>query len=95
MGLNPPAPELSEAAGDWTPAELFWIVKNGVKMTGMPSFAPTHSDHELWAVVAFLEKLKKMDPAQYKAFVASKAGPGEEAREESGGENPQKHHVGN
>ena len=38
MGLNPKAPELSEAARDWTPAELYWIVKNGVKMTGMPAF---------------------------------------------------------
>ena len=62
MGLNPPAPELSEAAGDWTPAELYWIVKNGVKMTGMPSFAPTHSERELWAIVAFLQKLKSMNP---------------------------------
>ncbi|HEX9005984.1 MAG TPA: cytochrome c [Bacteroidota bacterium] len=94
MGLNPPAPELSEAARDWSPAELYWIVKNGVKMTGMPSFASTHSEQELWAIVAFLEKLKRMDPAQYKAFVAAKAGPGETAREERGGQNPQKHHVG-
>ncbi len=92
MGLNPPAPELSEVVGDWTPAELFWIVKNGVKMTGMPSFAPTHSDHELWAIVAFLQKLKTMDPAQYKAFVSAR-GATAEAPQESGSQESHQHQM--
>jgi mono/diheme cytochrome c family protein len=86
MGLNPKAPELSEAAKDWTPAELYWIVKNGVKMTGMPAFAPTHSEKELWAMVAFLEKLKGMTPTEYKAFASSKAEPGEDPQQEEGSE---------
>lgn len=73
MGLNPKAPELSEAARDWTPGELYWIVKNGVKMTGMPAFAPTHSERELWALVAFLQKLKTMTPEQYKAYTSTMA----------------------
>lgn len=89
MGLNPKAPELSEAAGDWTPAELYWIVKNGVKMTGMPAFAPTHSDKELWAMVAFLEKLKGMTPPQYKTFASSKAEPEEKQHQ---GESTEQHH---
>ncbi len=90
IGLNPQAPELSEAAKDWTPAELYWIVRNGVKMTGMPAFAPTHSERELWAIVAFLQKLKTMDPAQYKAFAASRAESGKPSQE-SGGEEAHHH----
>jgi mono/diheme cytochrome c family protein len=75
MGLNPVAPELSVAARDWTPAEIYWIVKNGVRMTGMPSFKPTHSEQDLWAIVAFVEKLKTMDADAYSAFAARRAGP--------------------
>jgi mono/diheme cytochrome c family protein len=41
-GLNPPAPNLADAVPAWSPRQLFWIVKNGLKMTGMPSFAALH-----------------------------------------------------
>ena len=37
-GLYPPAPDLAEAANDWTPSELFCIVQHGIKMSGMPAF---------------------------------------------------------
>ena len=40
-----------------TPAELFWVVKNGIKMTGMPAWEFRMADDELWAVVAFLQQL--------------------------------------
>jgi mono/diheme cytochrome c family protein len=50
-GLNPPPPNLAEASERWTNAELFWIVKNGIKMTGMPAFAPTHQDAQIWNIV--------------------------------------------
>jgi mono/diheme cytochrome c family protein len=41
------------------------IVKHGVKMTGMPSFGATHTDEEVWSIVAFIEKLPEMTPDQY------------------------------
>jgi len=69
-GLNPPPPDLVESVPEWKPAELFWIVKHGVRMTGMPAWGPTHSDDKLWAVVAFLEKLPKLTAAEYKAMEA-------------------------
>jgi mono/diheme cytochrome c family protein len=55
-GLYPKPPDLSAATSIYSDAELFWIVKHGIKMTGMPSWAD-HSDAELWATVAFLKKL--------------------------------------
>lgn len=67
-GLMPTPPRLQEAAEEWQPAELFWVIKNGVKMTGMPAWGPTHSDEKIWAIVAFLEKLADMSVEQYEAM---------------------------
>jgi mono/diheme cytochrome c family protein len=65
-GLNPEPPELKEEAEEWSPAELFWIVKHGIKMSGMPAFGKTQSDEALWRVVAFVKKLPQIEPAEYK-----------------------------
>jgi mono/diheme cytochrome c family protein len=67
-GLYPQPPNLANAAVQFSPAELFWILKNGIKMSGMPSWAD-HSDDELWATVAFLEKLPGMSEAEYAKLV--------------------------
>jgi mono/diheme cytochrome c family protein len=68
QGLSPYPPELATASQDANPRELFWIVKNGIKMTGMPAFGVTHTDPEIWATVAFLLKMPKMTPAEYQAM---------------------------
>jgi len=65
QGLNPKPPALSEAAKLWSDPELFWIVKNGVRMTGMPAFGPTHDDDRIWAMVAFARQLPGMTPEDY------------------------------
>lgn len=64
-GLLPSPPDLGEAAQEWTAAQLFWIVKHGVKMTGMPAWGPTYTDQELWAIVAFIRKLHELSPEQF------------------------------
>jgi mono/diheme cytochrome c family protein len=76
-GLMPRPPRLQEAVEEWTPEELFWVTKNGVKMTGMPAWGPTHSDAKIWAIVAFLEKLPHMSAAQYQEMDRA-AGPEED-----------------
>ena len=67
-GLYPRAPELRRKT-DLTPAEQFWIVKHGVKMTGMPAWGVTHEDELLWDVVAFVRKLPELTPDQYETLV--------------------------
>jgi mono/diheme cytochrome c family protein len=67
-GLYPRAPELRRGT-DLTPAEEFWVVKHGLKMTGMPAWGVTHDDEMLWDVVAFLQKLPELTPEQYRALV--------------------------
>jgi mono/diheme cytochrome c family protein len=80
-GLWPEAPDLSKTADEWTPSELYWIIKNGLKFTAMPAWGPSHDDHELWAMTAFVHQLPKMSPAQYKELterlgIARPGGPG-------------------
>jgi mono/diheme cytochrome c family protein len=67
-GLCPPPPDLAKTAPLYSPAELFWIVKHGIKMTGMPAWSD-HSDGELWATVAFVEKLPGMSEQEYAGLV--------------------------
>jgi mono/diheme cytochrome c family protein len=68
QGLYPKAPTLAKVANDWTPQQLFWITKNGLKMTGMPAFGPTHSDEMIWAIVAFTKKLPTITKEKYQAL---------------------------
>lgn len=65
QGLNPAPPELSQLLDERTPAQAFWVIRNGVRMTGMPAFGPTHSDEQLWQLVAFLRQAVGMDAAGY------------------------------
>ena|SRR5271157_2965648 len=57
--LNPDPPDLKEIAHEREPAQLLWVVKNGIKMTGMPSFgAIGATDPEIWSIVAFIRKCR-------------------------------------
>jgi len=71
QGLYPKPPDLSKSAKEMPATELFWITKNGIKMTGMPAFGKTHKDDKIWAIVAFMEKLPGMTKEQYKAYTKS------------------------
>lgn len=65
-GLYPRPPQFSEVASDGSDAELFWITKHGIQMTGMPGFGATHGDDELWDIVAVVKRLPDMDPQRYR-----------------------------
>jgi mono/diheme cytochrome c family protein len=69
QGLYPSAPQLSRGAH--TPAQEFWIIKHGVKLTAMPAWGRTNSDELIWDMVAFIRKLPSLSPAQYQAIVKS------------------------
>lgn len=64
-GMEPQPPYLLDAADRFRPRELFWIVKNGIKMTGMPSWRGSLSDPQLWEVVAWLEASRRLPPQTY------------------------------
>lgn len=73
-GLLPEPPKLAQAAKEWSAAELFWITKHGVRMTGMPAFGPTHPDRKIWDVVAFVHRLPAMSPAEYRSLTEDPGG---------------------
>ena len=81
-GLNPKPPLLAKAAKHIPTKELFWVIKHGIKMTGMPAWGPTHSDDKIWAMVAFVKTLPNLSPAQYKAM-----------QQQSTGEEPHAHEA--
>ena len=64
-GLNPEPPFLPDVAARWSSTELFWIAKNGIRMTGMPAFGASHKDEEIWKVVAFVQRLPKTSEQDY------------------------------
>jgi mono/diheme cytochrome c family protein len=69
--MNPPPPHLDDSASELTPAELFWVIKHGIRMTGMPAWGPTHSDTELWDLVAFIQRLPKLDSDAYRRLAGT------------------------
>ncbi len=68
-GMNPKPPALATLPPEGA-AEQFWIVKHGIKMTAMPAWGLTHSDADIWNIVAFLQKLPGLSLEQYRALVA-------------------------
>lgn len=64
-GMRPRPPHLTEAATHWQTREIFWLVKHGAKMTGMPAFGPTHDDQVLWNLASFVSRLPAMTPERY------------------------------
>lgn len=77
-GLNPPAPALSDPDTQaMTDGELFWTIKFGIRMTGMPGFGPTHSDDEIWQIVSFVRQLPHLSPAEKGKLHAVTGGEGE------------------
>ncbi len=67
--LYPQPPNLTEKS-DLTPAAMFWTIKHGIKMSAMPAWGPTHTDQRMWAMVAFLQRLPDLTPAQYQILTA-------------------------
>ncbi len=63
-GLYPMPPNLAQTKAE-DPRRAFWIIKHGIKMTAMPAWGKTHTDEQIWNMVAFLQKLPGMTPAQY------------------------------
>lgn len=78
-GLNPPAPDLAEEALEESPETLFWVTKNGIRMTGMPAWGASHSDEDIWPVIAFLQVLPDLDGIAYQELLEEAKGMGHHA----------------
>lgn len=71
IGINPKPPSLVTTGTDWSNSEIYWIVSHGLKMSGMPAFAPRLSETDRWGIVAFLRRLSRVSPAEYRQLIAA------------------------
>lgn len=83
-GLYPRAPVLSRGS-PLTTAETFWVIKHGIKMSGMPAWGTTHNDDLIWNLVAFLKQLPELTNDQYKTMLESAPKSHDEMMKEMGG----------
>jgi mono/diheme cytochrome c family protein len=88
-GLNPPAPSLGKEESDTPDGELFWVTKHGIRLTSMPAFGPTHTDEEIWKIVAFLRHLPELS-AEERDFL--REGAEDEAHHHEEGSHEAQHH---
>jgi cytochrome c553 len=76
MQMTPHPPYLPPIVNQWEPQELFYIVKHGVKFTGMPAWPAQDRDDEVWAIVAFLQKFPDLNEEEYRRMVDGEVPPG-------------------
>lgn len=77
QGLNPRPPDLSRPL-DRSPAGTFWVIKHGIKMSGMPAWGVTREDESIWGIVAFVQQLPTLTASEYAALTARANGPAHE-----------------
>lgn len=79
IGLYPQPPNLSKASiahghdhadSEETARRQFWIIKHGIKASGMPAWGATHDDERIWAMVSFLRRLPELNAEQYQILTA-------------------------
>jgi len=80
VGLYPAPPNLTVAPeshkghehgdGAGNLRKNFWVIKHGIKASGMPAWGKTHDDDRIWAMVAFIKKLPTLTPEQYQVLTA-------------------------
>lgn len=99
-GLYPQPPNLAQPSGhagghdhsdmQKSARRQFWIIKHGIKMTGMPAWGATHDDEAIWGLVAFLQKLPDMSPQEFAKLSESSGagGHGHSGGHEHGGLEP-------
>ncbi len=72
--MTPPPPYLPPKLARWEPDELFYIVKHGIKFTGMPAWPSQQRDDKVWAMVAFLRRFPQLNAEQYRQMVNGEVG---------------------
>jgi mono/diheme cytochrome c family protein len=76
-GLYPRPPDFTRHRVE--PSSAFWIIKHGLKMTGMPAWGKSHDDESIRALVAFVRKLPGMDEATYRRLTGNEGGQADQA----------------
>ncbi|MBA6391280.1 cytochrome c [Colwellia sp. BRX10-3] len=73
LGLYPAPPNLTVPDNNddiQVERNNFWVIKHGIKASGMPAWGKTHDDQRIWAMVAFIKRLPTLTPDQYQVLTA-------------------------
>jgi mono/diheme cytochrome c family protein len=63
QSFYPPAPQLPKGMAQYTDSQLFWLVKHGIRNTGMPAWGSMLSDEEIWQLVSLLKNSQDLPPS--------------------------------
>lgn len=72
--MQPLPGPLVGAAQEWRAAEIYWITRHGIKLTGMPAWQNRLRDPELWAVVFFVLQMADVTPMAFRQVMGDSAG---------------------
>jgi len=72
--LYPGPPQLPHTGTQYSEPELYWIVKHGIRMTGMSAYGPFYSEKQLRALAAFLRRINNLPPGMIESLRPKKAG---------------------
>lgn len=67
QGLYPRPTDFTKVQAE--PARSFWVIKHGIKMSGMPAWGGSHDDEMVWALVGFLQKMPSISAEQYQSLI--------------------------
>ena len=73
--FNPPVPQIVNRIPRDEDANLWWIAKHGIRLTGMPAWDGVLSDDEIWKIIAFIKHSDKLPPEAQAAWQQAAAGP--------------------
>lgn len=68
LSMQPLPGPLVDAAAKWQPREIYWITRDGIKMSGMPAWRYRLPDDDLWAVTAFLQRLPQLTAPEFRTL---------------------------
>jgi len=63
QSFYPPAPQIPKGMSEYTDSQLFWVIKHGIRNTGMPAWGTMLSDEEIWQLVSLLKNSQDLPPS--------------------------------
>jgi mono/diheme cytochrome c family protein len=73
LGFRPAPANLANTGIEWKPAQLYWTIKHGMKLTAMPAWEYRLPEHDLWAIVAYVQRLPYESPRAFREAVRASA----------------------
>ncbi|HEY0848056.1 MAG TPA: c-type cytochrome [Noviherbaspirillum sp.] len=71
FGMTPAPASLVATAREWSATEIYWVVRNGIKMSGMPGWEYRLNNDDIWNIVAFVQRLPTLSPKDYEQWIAA------------------------